>query len=61
MPDLKQLLTMLLCGAGACLGGGTLLAWIVLKAINAEPCGGGGPSWEEIKHDVLLERQLNRR
>jgi hypothetical protein len=61
MSDLKSLLVTLLCAAGACLGAGTLLAWIVLKAVNAEEAtGGGGPSWDEIKHQVLIERQLRR-
>jgi hypothetical protein len=62
MADLQSLITMLLCAAGACLSGGTLLAWLVLKAINAEEAsGGGGPAWSEIKHAVLIERQLGRR
>jgi len=61
MPDLKPLFPILLCAAGACLGGGTLLAWLVLKVIDAEPCGGCGPSWGEIKHQALIERQLGRR
>lgn len=62
LADLKPLLVTLLCAAGACLGGGTLLAWLVLKAINAEEAtGGGGPAWAQIKHEVLIERQLNRR
>jgi len=62
MPDLKSLLVTLLCAAGACVGVGTLLAWLVLKAINAEEAsGGGGPAWSEIKHAVLIERQLGRR
>lgn len=62
LADLEQLLTVLLCGVGACLGVGALLAWIVLKAINAEEAsGGGGPSWGEIRHHVLIERQLNHK
>lgn len=62
LADLKPLLVMLLCAVGACLGGGTLLAWIVLKAINLEEAtGGGGPSWGEIRHQALIERQLNRK
>jgi hypothetical protein len=62
MPDLKFLLVTLLCASGACAGVGTLVAWLVLKAINAEEAtGGGGPSWDEIKHEALIERQLGRR
>jgi len=29
LPDLKPLLTILLCAAAACLGVGTLLVWVV--------------------------------
>lgn len=36
MPDLKPLLMTILCAAAACLAAGTLLAWLVLMAINAE-------------------------
>lgn len=62
MADPKQLLVAFLCAVGACLGGGTLLAWLVLKAIDAEEAtGGGGPSWDELRHEALIERQLNKR
>jgi hypothetical protein len=62
LADLKPLLVTLLCAAGVCLGGGTLLAWLVLKAINTEPCDGGAwPDWGELRYQAKLERQLNRR